>query len=196
MRISLLVVGLAILPATGGCTQPAGMYQTAQVRLVDSRPCFAVADNDEARRTPPVLTAISVDRFTGADWTNVWRWITPVEPSVTLVPDQCIPFGSALVAGGSSNVVATLQPGERYGVSINSQIVNPESDGDPMVGRIYSQSFCLQSSSNGGLTVIEVPRVRGELKWGVCGPPAAGESDAGERVLREQDRLLPTMVSD
>ena len=168
MRIGLLVVGLAILPATGGCTQPAGMYQTAQVRLVDSRPCFAVADNDEARRTPPVLTAISVDRFTGADWTNVWRWITPVEPSVTLVPDQCIPFGTALVAGGSNQVHASLQAGERYHVAINSEIPNPSPVGDAMVGRMYGRDFCLVADAGGEMAVVYVAKVAGHRQWGVC----------------------------
>ena len=179
MRTSFLFLCLAVLPATGGCSQPAGMYQAAQVRVVDSQLCFAVADSDEARRTPPVLTAISVDRFTGSDWEHVWQWITPLEPPVTLTPDQCIPFGSALVAGGSNDLVATLQPGERYGVAINSQIVNPEPGGDPTVGRIYSRHFCLQSSGGGGLTPTEVPRVRGELKWEVCGLPDVGEPGGG-----------------
>ena len=178
MRTCSLLLCLAVVPATGGCTQPAGMYQQAQVRIVDSQLCFTVADTDEARRTPPMLTAISVNRFTGADWEYVWRWITPLEPAVTLTADECIPFGTALVAGGSNELVATLQPGERYGVSINSQIVNPVSGGDPTVGRIYSRHFCLQSSAGAGLTVIEVPRVRGELQWEVCGPQVMGDSGA------------------
>ena len=84
MRTCSLLLCLAVVPATGGCTQPAGMYQQAQVRIVDSQLCFTVADTDEARRTPPMLTAISVNRFTGADWEYVWRWITPLEPAVTL----------------------------------------------------------------------------------------------------------------
>lgn len=180
MRTCSLLLCLAILPATGGCTQPVGMYQKAQVRIVGSQLCFAVADTDEARRTPPVLTAISVSRFTGSDWENVWRWITPLEPPVTVSPDQCIPFGSAPVAGGSSDGVATLQPGERYGVSMNSQIVNPEPGGDPTVGRIYSQYFCLQPSVGGVPTLIEVPRVRGETVWNVCEQPVTSAPRPGE----------------
>ena len=168
MNLRCLLLCICVLPATGGCTQPVGMYQQAQVRIVDSQLCFAVADTGEARRTPPVLTAISVDRFTGSDWENVWHWITPLEPQVTLSPDQCIPFGSALIAGGTSDFVATLQPGERYSVAINSQIVNPEPLGDPTVGRMYSRRFCLKPSASGAPTLIEVPQVRGETVWSVC----------------------------
>ena len=168
MKVSCLFACLIVLPATGGCTQPAGMYQKAQVRVVDSRPCFAVADSEESRRTPPVVGAVSVDRFTGSDWEYVWAWITPLDPVVRLGPDQCVPFGTPLIAGGSNHVQALLQPGERYHVGINSQISNPSPVGDAMVGRMYGRDFCLGVDVGGEVAVVYVPTVAGERQWDVC----------------------------
>lgn len=173
MRTCSLYLCFALLPTTGGCSQPDGMYQQAQVRLVDSQLCFAIADTGEARDTPPTLTSISVARFTGSDWEYVWRWTSPLEPPVQLSPDRCIPYGSSPIAGATGARIAALRPGERYGVSINAQILNPTSGGDPTVGRVYSQHFCLQQSGNGVLTPIQVSQVRGDPGWEVCGSSVA-----------------------
>lgn len=145
------------------------MYQEAQVRFVDAKPCFAVADTDEARRTPPVVTTASVDEFTGADWQNVWQWTTPAEPPVPLSPDICIPYGEPLIAIGTYGNAPPLRPGARYHVAINSQIVNPDVDGDPVVGRVYSREFCLRLDAGGRVEVIVVPRASGQSQWDVCG---------------------------
>lgn len=168
MRASCLLACLVLLPATGGCTQPAGMYQNAQVRIVDSQVCFTVADSGESRRTPPVVGAVWVDRFTGSDWERVWAWVTPLEPIFLLGPDQCVPFGTALVAGGSNQVHASLQAGERYHVAINSEIPNPSPVGDAMVGRMYGRDFCLVADAGGEMAVVYVATVAGHRQWGVC----------------------------
>lgn len=168
MRASCFFACLVMLPLTGGCTQPSGMYQAAQVRIVDSRPCFTVVDSDESRRTRPVVGAVSVDRFNGSGWENVWGWITPLEPVVRLGPDQCIPFGTPLVVGGSNHVREPLQPGERYHVAINSEIPNPLGLGDAMVGRMYGRDFCLVVDAGGQVAVVYVPKVAGRRQWEVC----------------------------
>ena len=168
MSARLRILLLLVMPLTVGCNQPAGMYQKARVLIVDGQACFAVANNEEARNTPPVLTAVSVDRFTGTDWETVWSWITPVAPAVALHPEQCIVFGRPLFPAGTSKLAGPLRTGERYNITINSQIPNPRHWGDRMVGRAYTREFCLRSSSDGGLRAIAVPSTAGKTRWSVC----------------------------
>ena len=163
-----VLLPLLMMPLTAGCTQPAGMYQEARVLIVDGQACFGVANNKESRNTPPVLTAVSVDRFTGTDWENVWSWITPETPAVTLRPEQCIGFGRPLIPAGASKLAGPLRTGERYNITINSQIPNPRHRGDRMIGRAYTRDFCLQASSDGSLRAIAVPTTAGKTQWRVC----------------------------
>lgn len=168
MSARLRILPLLVVPLTAGCNEPAGMYQEARVLIVDGQACFAVANNEEARNTPPVLTAVSVDRFTGTDWENVWAWIPPEAPAVALHPEQCIVFGRPPNSAGTSKLAGPLRTEERYNITINSQIKNPRHWGDDMVGRAYTREFCLQTSTDGNLLAIAVPSVAGKTQWSVC----------------------------
>ncbi|MGH8075166.1 MAG: hypothetical protein ACREO4_14045 [Lysobacter sp.] len=167
----------ALFPLVGGCRQPANTYQQATIRWTDEQACFSVADTDESRRTPPTVAAISVSQFNDGQWVRLWVSAAPLSPPTTLAPRQCISYGHGFAgAAGKGSVAPPLVAGGRYGVEINAQVPNPRAGGDRMVSRRYSGHFCLQSSGNGGSTLIEVPRVRGDLAWEVCGQPVAGEA--------------------
>ena len=174
-RITLLVLA-ASLPFAAGCRQPAKMYQDAQVRIVDSQVCFSVSASEEAQRTPPTIAAISVSKYTENGGDTMWQWITPNKPSITLRPEDCIPYGYR--GGEVVNVGATsaLRTGGRYHVAINSDIPNPATRGDRWLNRMYSRDFCLVSAPDGGMDVVLVPRSAGALQWSVCeSTTASGE---------------------
>lgn len=168
MKILLLGLFALLIPLTAGCRQPSGMYQPAVVKIIDSQPCFGVADSDETRHTPPTIAAISVDRGTDGGVENVWSWITPLTPAVTLHPSDCIPYGYGASAGEAHQSGHNPSVGERYSVSINAQIPNPSPHGDRMLGRMYGLEFCLVKSADGELRAISVPRSRGAPMWQVC----------------------------
>ena len=166
---------IALFPLVGGCRQPANTYQQAAIRWVDGAACFSVADTEESWKTPPTIGAISVSQYINDAWIELWGWTTPLSPPTTLGPNQCIPYGHSPSAETGRAAVPTLVPGARYGVEINAQIPNPRAGGDRMVSRRYSRQFCLWPTEGRVSPLVEVPRVRGELRWEVCGQPVAGE---------------------
>lgn len=170
MKHPLLLIVALSLPFPAGCTQPTRIYQEARIRIVDSQLCFAVADTEEVRRTAPTVGAVSVDRFDGSDWENVWNWIVPPQSPITLEADDCVPFGQHSASGAGVDPPAPLRPGERYHVAINAQIPNAAAEGDRMLGRLYSREFCLRTMAGGELEVVTVPRARGKSQWSVCEP--------------------------
>lgn len=173
-RCAVLLV--ALFPLVGGCRQPANTYQQATIRWADGQACFSVADTDESRRTPPTVAAISVSEYGNGEWIRLWEAAAPLSPPTILAPHQCIPYGYRFLDEASGESVAQpLVVGGRYGVEINAQIPNPRAGGDRMVSRRYSRHFCLQPTAGGASSLVEVPRVRGELRWEVCGQPVAGE---------------------
>lgn len=119
--------------------------------------------------------AISVSEYINDSWIELWGWTTPLSPPTTLAPSQYIPYGHLPAEEAGGTAVPALVPGARYGVEINAQIPNPRAGGDRMVSRRYSRHFCLQPTAGGASPLVEVPRVRGELRWEVCGQPVAGE---------------------
>lgn len=170
----------ALFPLAGGCRQPANTYQQATIRWADGQACFSVADTVESRGTPPTVAAISVSEYSDGEWVRLWGWPAPLSPPTTLEPHQCISYGHGFVEGvDKGSVVPPLVVGGRYGVQINAQAPNPRAGGDRMVSRRYSQHFCLQPSVSGVPTVIEVPRVRGEVAWSVCEQPATSTPRPG-----------------
>lgn len=171
MRIGAVFLPLLLAPGVGGCTQPAGMYQDATIRIVDSRLCFSVADSKEARKTPPTIAAISVSKFVDSKWERIWGWITPLEPETTLHPDDCIPYGYRPVNDSQQQIYEQLRPGERYGLSINAGIPNPSRRGDRTLGRMYGQYFCLRENSDGSQEVLLVPAFKGVTQWQLCNVP-------------------------
>lgn len=162
---------LMLAPQVGGCTQPAGMYQDATIRIVDSRPCFSVVDSKEARKTPPTIAAISVSKFVDSKWKRIWSWITPLEPETTLRPDDCIPYGYRPANDPPQQAPERLRPGERYDLSINAGIPNLSPRGDRTLGRMYGQYFCLRENAGGSQEVLLVPRSKGVTQWQLCDAP-------------------------
>lgn len=162
---------LLLAPCVGGCTQPAGMYQDATIRIVDSRVCFSVADSKEARETPPTIAAISVSKFVESKWELIWGWSTPLEPETTLHPDDCIPYGYRPVNDPQQQTAEQLRPGERYDLSINARIPNPSPRGDRTLGRMYGQYFCLRANADGLQEVLLVPSSKGVTQWQLCDAP-------------------------
>lgn len=157
---------LIALPGVAGCTQPRGMYQEAEIRFDNSTPCFMVADTAEARANPPALVSVSVDRFVGGGWENLWEWIAPPEPRVHIKPGECAPTGATMPLTEVSPY--QLQTGQKYHLVISAQIPNPTPGGDVNLGRIYSQEFCLKEVARGKVEAVNVPRVRGVSRWEVC----------------------------
>lgn len=178
-RMTFVFVAL-LLPLTGGCTTPSNTYQPATVRWVDGHACFSVADTPESRRTPPTVAAISVSRRGADGWVQLWNWVTPISPAVTLDPAHCIPYGHASdQPERQSSAPLPLTPGEHYGVQINAQIPNPQHGRDAFVSRRYSRHFCLLPSEAGTPAIILVPRIKGEVDWSVC-TTATPSLSAGE----------------
>ena len=169
MKPAIPVLLSMLLPISGGCTTPRETYQAATVRWADGQACFSVADTPESRKTPPIIAAVTLSKQTPQGWLQLWSWVTPLSPPVTLNPSDCIPYGHPHAQGVKHPGKSTpLMPGERYGVQINAQVPNPQPGGDRMVTRRYSRHFCLQASDTGTPTIILVPRVKGELDWNAC----------------------------
>lgn len=168
MKIWPLLFFLIFTPSIGGCTQPSGMYQKATIRVSNSQLCFSVADSWQARRTPPTIVAISVSKFVHSEWAQIWGWDAPLGPKATLHPDDCILYGERSADDASQQSPERLRPGERYDVSINSWIPNPSPRGDPKLGRMYGQYFCLRETTDSLTEVIEVPVVQGKTQWQLC----------------------------
>lgn len=165
----LLLTLASLAPPPGFCSTPAKTYQSATVRWVDGSACFSVADTAESRKTPPTVAAISVSRRSADGWVQLWNWVTPNSPAVTLDPTHCIPYGHASDHHErQSSAPLSLIPGEHYGVQINAQIPNPQHGRDAFVSRRYSRHFCLLPPEAGTPTIILVPRIKGEVDWSVC----------------------------
>ena len=159
---------MILAPWIGGCTGPPGMYQHATIRMVDSKPCFSVADIDEARSTPPSLAAISASEQVRFEWKKLWSWITPLAPETISRPDDVIPYGFRKVGDPQEHPLQPLRQGGRYHVSINSEITNPARHGDRTVGRIYSLDFCVVPDAGGEGEAVIVPSSRGVPQWQIC----------------------------
>lgn len=170
MTVRILAPVLLSVSFAAACMQPPGMYQRAEVRMQGSVPCFSIPDTEETRRIAPVLSAISVDRYTGGAWETIWYWITPETPAFQLEPTECVPFGYEPPAGEFQAPTTPMKSGDRYHVAINSQIPNPSRRGDRTLGRMYSLDFCLQAQPDGTFAAVPVPRLMGEAQWQVCGP--------------------------
>lgn len=159
---------MILAPWVGGCTQPPGTYQHATIRMIDSQPCFSVADSDETRSAPPSLAAISLSEQVDSEWKKQWSWITPLAPETILRPDDCIPYGFRSADDPQDHPLQPLRQGGRYHVSINSEIPNPARHGDRTVGRIYSLDFCVVPDAGGEVEAVIVPSSRGVTQWQIC----------------------------
>lgn len=174
IKISLLL--LMSVPLTAGCTQPAGMYRAAQVRLLDSTVCFSVSDDSETRQFAPEIAGLTVSRHTPAGPVTAWKLdLTAAVPAARLSPGDCIAHGFRPKAGPHPTGTESLQPGERYSVDINAFIRGPETPGDGWLNRMYSRDFCLRAAANGTVQLVLVPWGRGEPQWQVCGPEGGSE---------------------
>lgn len=174
MKRAAALAFAGLLPLTAGCTQPAGMYQDARVRVDGPHICFSVNDTEETHRTPPKVTGITVSKRTGAGTVEVWGLnLARAKPAVNLRPEDCIPYGYRPPQYAKPKSTYALRPGERYSVDINSFIKNPSPRGDKLLNRMYSSDFCLVSDPQGRTRIIIVPWGRGAPDWNVCGPLSA-----------------------
>ncbi|WP_407353789.1 hypothetical protein [Luteimonas sp. R10] len=161
------------LPFAAGCTQPRGTYQEARVLLVDGVPCFAAADNDEARKSPPILAGLAVYEWEADKARILWNRSFPDSPPLS--PDDCITYDPD--SSDAAEDFSPLQPGNHYSVEINSHVPDGKSKdgGVDWKNRVYSADFCLITDQEGGTPrVYQVGKDEsGRRDWSSCF--AAGE---------------------
>jgi hypothetical protein len=144
----------------------------AQVKEVDGRPCFAVADEAESRKGVQ-LHSLVVSERESADWRSLPNelWSFSVHPpgnSIEIFPDICIRYGDVPSSARERKTALPLRPNHVYVVYVGAR---PKEGSVAVLG--YKAEFCLKPAGEGRTTVQMVPWDKEAKRWRyeVCEAP-------------------------
>lgn len=166
-----VALGLFLSCMLTSCFAAPGRYQEGVVRQKGEMPCFAVADTEETRTTPPRLAVVDVGERLTVGAKPIWElsWGEDGGPLPTLSPEGCITYGTAELGGNTHIAPAALVPGKRYEMNIWSHIGDKAKKESK--ARNYHGNFCLTAKPAQNPVVHQVfwDERLNKWRWDVCG---------------------------
>lgn len=161
VRFRLYVAAILASVECTSCAATSRLPQ-AQVKQVDGRPCFTVADESEARKGIPLYSLV-VSEQQSRDWRSLpdELWSFGVEPpgnSIEISPDTCIRYGDVPPSATAERDALPLRLNHVYVVFLGAR---PKGGSVPVVG--YRAEFCLKLSGQ-GKAMVQVVRWDTEFK--------------------------------
>jgi len=172
--IFVRVIWVGLLLALPNASQAAFRVGGAQVRLVDDKPCFALADQEQANEAPIEVRSLILYDKRSRPPKKIWSLRSSVNPPLQLNPDQCLVYGLVPEGMIESGKAIPLEPGVIYSVYVSVRPKNPRS---PTQG--YTRSFCLKGDSDKQMEIKEIRWDNTNKRWryDVCEETPAALSD-------------------
>lgn len=152
------------LLATLACSQAQAWSRMAyaEVRMVNSLPCFSISKKEERRNGIPKIGALNLSDLSVKPAIKLWSFIMPVMVTIPVRASSCILYGVA-PAGAETRPAPPLQTGRLYDVFLNGR---PDDPADPTRG--YVGKFCLKAKASGGQELVVVTSDMREWRDEIC----------------------------
>jgi hypothetical protein len=162
--LSLRFLATALVAIVGTSCSATSRMPQAQVSESNGLPCFAVADDSEARAGVRLYSLVVSERESEDSQSlpaELWGFIVaPPGDWIETTPERCIRYGEPPPSARPRSPAKPLVPGRVYVAFLGAR---PNAASVPVVG--YRAEFCLRRGNDGKAGVQVVPWDQGTKRW-------------------------------